>query len=63
MPENNAKEIQVVTIKLPNGDEIEQCVIRESSSGLYFCVDASFIEQHIDNPLSPYGNGELFLPS
>lgn len=57
-----ATEVTTATLTLPNGDTIEQVVMRESDTGLYFSVDASYIEQDIDALHSPYGNGELKLP-
>ncbi len=40
---------------------IEQLLIKESSSGLYFSVDPSFVMQDVDVIHSPYGNGPIIL--
>ena len=57
-----ATEVTTATLTLPTGETIEQVIIREAASGLYFSVDASYVEQDIDTLLSPYNNGELTLP-
>jgi len=56
-----ANEITTTEITLPSGDVITQCVVQEKESGLYFCVDASFVEQSVGPVLSPYGHGTALL--
>lgn len=42
-------------------DVLEQVLIRENESGLYFSVDPSFVMQDVDAIHSPYGNGPIIL--
>lgn len=42
-------------------DVLEQVLIRENESGLYFSVDPSFVMQDVDVIHSPYGNGPIIL--
>lgn len=42
-------------------DVLEQVLIRENESGLYFSVDPSFVTQDVDVIHSPYGNGPIIL--
>ena len=56
------EEIKNVSITLDSGEILEQCLVREKSSGLYFTVDASFVEQEVDDHVSsPYNNGPMIF--
>jgi len=52
-------EIKTFTLVLDSGDEIEQVLLQETETGLYFCVDASYVEQEVGDVHSPYGHGVL----
>lgn len=56
----NGEEAKEFTLDI-DGEEIEQVLIRESNSGLYFSVDASYVEQDVDVVISPYRNGAIVL--
>ena len=58
---NKAEEVTVVDIELPSGDVVTQCLIREKETGLFFSVDASFVEQEVGPIHSPYGHGIVTL--
>jgi hypothetical protein len=56
-----AQEIKVVNITMPDGDMLEQVLLQEEDSGLYFTLDASYVEQKAGAIHSPYGHGVTLL--
>lgn len=58
-----AEEIKVINVTLPSGDTLELVLLREEETGLYLAVDASYVEQEVDDIVSPYGHGVLSLSS
>ena len=58
---NNETEVMTFKITLESGDEIEQCLLREKDTGLFFSLDASYIEQEVGDVHSPYGHGIVDL--
>ena len=56
------EEIKTVTLTLPSGEQVEQVILREKRTGLFFCLDASYVEQDVGRIHSPYGHGVLQLP-
>lgn len=52
-------EVKAFTLVLDSGDEIEQVLLQETETGLFFSVDASFVEQEVGDVHSPYGHGVL----
>jgi len=59
--ESNAIEVKTTTIELETGDTLEQSLLYERESGLYFCLDASYVEQSVGKITSPYGHGTILL--
>jgi hypothetical protein len=56
-----AIEISVFNIPLPGGEVLEQVLLKEEPTGLYFTLDASFVEQEVGAIHSPYGHGTIDL--
>ncbi|MFK5951008.1 MAG: hypothetical protein QM500_19825 [Methylococcales bacterium] len=55
------QEIKDITITLDDGVIINQCLIKEKDSGLYFSLDSSFVEQSVNPIFSAYGHGVIEL--
>lgn len=52
------EEISVIQIKLPNGDDAEFALLRETDTNNFFAVEGAYVEQDLLVE-SPYGNGLL----
>lgn len=54
----NAEIIENIRIEIPDSGDV-LVVIREVSTGLYFAIDETYIEQSVVLVYSPYNNGPL----
>lgn len=61
MVSSKGQDVMTFNLDLITGEKLDLCLIQEDESGLYFCLDSSYVEQSVDYIHSPYGHGVIEL--